>query len=152
MNSLSSSKRPVLVAGIAFAVIAIIAAVLLLKPPKISIIRESSLSAEDGEWLKGTVPEHETVIRLANSETTLLKIDLRITDSNALDTALLSLSRTTVAGRDGYIVPMNDAGGGTGFAMIGKTSIVLIQHGKSYLWPGEPETEVAAYLKSLRVQ
>jgi hypothetical protein len=121
--------------------------------PEWTFLRQSDLTEKDGKWLAGTVPVREAVVKLIGKDVTMLLTELRITETAKLLQARSSgnVKKAKVAGRDGYMVPMQDMAGGTAFAIVGQNRVLLIQHGESYLWPTGIEPEIANYIVSVDV-
>jgi hypothetical protein len=121
--------------------------------PEWTFLRQEELSEKDGAWLAGTVPTRQSVARLITGNVQLFLVESRIQDQAALDKALTdpSVKRVSVAGRDGYLVPVGDAQGSTAFALMGQTTMLLIQDGLIANWPKDPAPEVLAYVASLHL-
>lgn len=121
--------------------------------PEWTYLLQSDLKPIEGQWLAGSVPVRNAVVKVSGKETQMMLIEMRITDEAALKLALKNSTAhpLRVAGRDGYVIPMNDSAGGTGFALIGTNRILLIQSGTSYQWPVSIEPEIQSFIASVFV-
>lgn len=123
--------------------------------PEWTLVRQQELSEDDGHWLDGTVPARESMVKLVGRDASLLLIELNIVDADKLAKALEAdnVKPAAVAGRQGYLVPMNDIAGGNAFALTGDGRALLIQHGQSFLWPQENDLgqEVRNYVANVRM-
>lgn len=119
--------------------------------PEWTYLRQTELGKSDGNWLAGTIPVREAVVKLVNKDVSMMLVELKVEDQTKLKTALQNSSIKTakVAEHEGYIVPMNDIAGGTAFALIGSDKVLLIQHGKSSEWPSQVEPEIMSFIASL---
>ena len=121
--------------------------------PEWTYLLQDDLKPVEGQWLAGTVPVRNAVVKVSGKETQMMLIEMRITNEAALKTMLrnTSVHAATVAGRSGYVIPMNDSAGGTGFALIGANRILLIQNGSSYQWPATVQPEIESFISSVIV-
>lgn len=105
-------------------------------------------------FIAGTAPGRESVVQLVgNPKVSLTLEESYINDQKKLDAALAEkdVKKVTVAGREGYIVPMGSLAGGTALVLKGSTTILIIQDTNTELWPEELDTEVATYIATARV-
>ncbi len=121
--------------------------------PEWTYLLQDDLKPIEGQWLAGSVPVRNAVVKVSGKETQMMLIEMRITNEAALKTVLrnTSVHAATVAGRTGYVIPMNDSAGGTGFALIGTNRILLIQNGSSYQWPAVVQPEIQSFISSVLV-
>ncbi len=121
--------------------------------PEWTFLRQEELSEKDGAWLPGTVPTRQSVVKLTTGQVQMFLVESRIQDQAALDMALAdaSIKRATVGGRDGYLVSLGDAQGSVAFALVGPTTVLLIQDGLVANWPKDPVPEVVSFVASLHL-
>lgn len=121
--------------------------------PEWTYLRQQDPTTADGAWLKGTVPMREALVKVSGKNVQMFLVELRIENDRALQSELTSSTshKATVAGREGYVIPMNDLAGGTGFALVGTRRVLVIQHGQSNLWPSSLESEILSYIASVQV-
>lgn len=105
-------------------------------------------------FIDGTAPNRESVVQLIGNQ----KVGLDLQESSIASQEMLAkalarkeVKKTKVAGRDGYIVPMGNLGGGTALVLTGSSSILIIQDANTEIWPDLLDPEVAAYIAAVRV-
>lgn len=105
----------------------------------------------------GTVSKRESVIQsVEHSSLTLLLEEGSIRDRNALNAFLdervkaKSYTKTTIAGREGYLVTVADIMNSKALLLIGDRTYLLIKRSAAE-WPTELEPEVSSYIGSVRV-
>ncbi|MBP9864123.1 hypothetical protein KBC54_01580 [Patescibacteria group bacterium] len=121
--------------------------------PEWTYLLQDDLKPIEGQWLAGTVPVRNAVVKVSGKETQMMLIEMRITNEAALRTALKNSTAhpAKVGEKNGYVIPMNDSAGGTGFALIGNNRVLLIQNGSSYQWPAVVQPEIQAFISSVLV-
>ncbi|MFH1620743.1 MAG: hypothetical protein ABIB04_01520 [Patescibacteria group bacterium] len=121
--------------------------------PEWTYLKLSDLGKSDGNWLDGTVPIKEALVKLVGKDVSMMLIELKVEDQDKLDAALKNPTIKTYkeAGRDGYIVPMNDIAEGTAFALVGTDKVLLIQYGNASQWPDQIESEIANFIANLSI-
>jgi hypothetical protein len=105
-------------------------------------------------FVAGTAPERETIVRLTDNGDVGLGIqESNIVDRKMLDGALASneATKTTVAGKTAYLVPMGGLEGGTALLLVGQTSVLILQDAESADWPSELNPEVEMYVRTVTV-
>ncbi len=121
--------------------------------PEWTYVRLTELAKSDGNWLSGTVPVREAVVKLVGKEVSMMLVELKIENQTKLKAALQNPNVKTakVAERDGYLIPMNDIAGGTAFMLLGDEKVLLIQYGKAAEWPDQVEPEIMSFIVNLNI-
>jgi len=114
-------------------------------------LRQTAVEPKAAPDLDGTKPTRESVAKLLAKPVELILNEAQITDAKKLATALKPYKKTTVAGRDGYLIPAADLAGGTQFALVGTSTVLLIQGGTTAVWPEKLDPEVTIFIQTVRV-
>jgi len=128
--------------------------------PEWTFISQTNLSAQvppPANPFDGTIAAKMSVIRLTGKTTQLGLSEYSVSDRAALEKKLATYTQATSAGRQGYLVPVADEAGSTGFAIVGTNAILLLQYGNSQsanfaAWPSDLEPEVQSLVASIQVQ
>lgn len=105
-------------------------------------------------FVPGTAPDRESVVRLIDNANIGLGIqESTIVDRQMLDEALASkeATKTTVAGKEGYLVPVGGLEGGTALLLVGSSTVLILQDAEAANWPNELNPEVEMYVRTVRV-
>lgn len=121
--------------------------------PEWTFLRQRMLGAADAPPVGGVSGFRESYVKLQGKDVGLLLSEYLVTDRAALDAALASSGarKTTMAGVEGYLIPVASIEGGSGLALVGTTRVLFLQHGSSAEWPETPEPEIQAYIANVRV-
>lgn len=105
-------------------------------------------------YIDGTAPLRESVVQLINNPKIGLIIEeSRIVDRKMLDKALAAkdVTKTEVATRSGYLVPMGSLDGGNSFVLTGSSTILILEDANAALWPEKLDAETAMYVRTVNV-
>lgn len=126
--------------------------------PEWTYLWQKELGATDGSGIAGTTPKRQSLVKRSGQSALLLLTELEIADQTKLDKALrdTTVSATTVAGRDGYLIPIASLTGGTALLLKGATSVLLIEYGEETYgnmlpWPATIPSDVESYVASVRI-
>lgn len=121
--------------------------------PEWTYVRQSTLSPNMVGLIAGTAPTRETVVKLIGKDVGYFFEEADIQDPKVLDAALKGkdVHAVNIAERDGYLIPMGDIAGGTGFLLKGATSILVIQDVNAATWPSELPSELLSYIHTVHV-
>ena len=116
-------------------------------------VRQTVLSEKSGSAFPGTFSTRESVIHEIGTKTDLVLEEGNIIDNAALQKGLQSktVTKTQIAGRDAYLVPIASITGGTGLLLVGDTTTLQIQYSQSAEWPKQLDQAVLSYIATARL-
>ncbi|MCC7357805.1 hypothetical protein IT408_04890 [Candidatus Uhrbacteria bacterium] len=97
----------------------------------------------------GTVPQRQTMMKLAEGELKLQVYEAKIVDTIAFQKELLSAEKINIAGREGYLVP--DISGGSSLLMKGSDSIVVLTVIPNFDWKNRLPDALSAYIATVSI-
>lgn len=116
-----------------------------------TFLRQNEVGDSEKTDLDGTVLTRESVVKLAGKPIQLILSEAQIIDAGKLVKALKEFETKTVAGRTGYILPAADLAGGTQFALVGTSTVLLVQDANAAQWPEQLDPEVSMYIQTALV-
>jgi hypothetical protein len=119
--------------------------------PEWTYLRQSPLESNDARALPGLTPNREALVKLAGESTEMSLAIYDIADHAKLDAALATYSTSTVSSRSGWVIPLNDISGGSGFLLVGSRSALLISLSGSAEWPSTLPAPVTSFITAIRV-
>ncbi|MFZ2803804.1 MAG: hypothetical protein WA001_01130 [Patescibacteria group bacterium] len=122
--------------------------------PEWTFLRQTDTTdSNDYVPLAGMKSVRETVAKLIDKPTEMMFDEYTVMDAKALQQSLASpqVHKATINGRDGYIIPVGGIAGGTGFAIVGTDSVLLIQDANGAYWPTDVAPEVQSFIGAVRV-
>lgn len=116
-------------------------------------LRQTPLRGQSAAMIEGTSSTRQSLIKVIGKTTQLLLEEADIVDPKKLEMSLQmrAVTKTTVAGRDGYLVPVSDISGGSGLLLVGESTTLLLQDVHAAHWPRALEPDVLAYLRTVQV-
>ncbi len=127
--------------------------------PEWSVVRQNQIAGKDAKDLNGTAATRETIVHLIGKNTEMLITEYVINDVGVLDQALgtPNITKHTIAGRDGYIVPVPSLTGGSAFFMAGTSTALMLEYGEDPFgnwmpWPDTVPNAIKSYIASVRLK